>query len=43
MGIVPPLLACLLQVVSGWVHPHQLIITEFLQAEKKRTNETITH
>ena len=25
----------LLMVVSGWVHRHQLIVTEFLQAESR--------
>src|ERR1035437_7253969 len=33
MGSVPPLLAFLLMVVSGWVHRRQLIVIEFLQAE----------
>ena len=33
MGTVSPLLTYLLLVVSGWVHRHQLIVIEFLQAE----------
>src|SRR5450755_3683620 len=35
MGSVPPLLAFLLMVVSGWVHRRQLIVIEFLQAENR--------
>lgn len=31
MGSVPPLLAFLLTVVSGWVHRHQRIVIELLQ------------
>jgi hypothetical protein len=31
---VPPLLSFLLMTVSGWVHRHQLIVIEFLQAER---------
>jgi hypothetical protein len=39
MGSVPPLLCrrsypFLLMTVSGWVHRHQLIVIEFLQAER---------
>jgi len=33
MAPVPPLLSFLLMVVSGWVHRHQLLVIEFLQAE----------
>jgi hypothetical protein len=33
MGSVPPLLSFLLMMVSGWVHRHQLLVIEFLQAE----------
>jgi hypothetical protein len=33
MGTVPPLLTFLLMVISGWVHRHQLIVIELLQAE----------
>ena len=35
MGSVPPLLTFLLMLVSGWVHWHQLIVIEFLQAENR--------
>ena len=35
MGSVPSLLTFLLMVVSGWVHRHQLIVIEFLQAENR--------
>jgi hypothetical protein len=31
----PPLLSFLLTIVSGWVHRHQLIVIEFLQAENE--------
>src|ERR1700676_4833219 len=33
MTSVPPLLSFLLVVLSGWVHRHQSIVVEFLQAE----------
>ena len=33
MGSVPPLRTLLLMVVSRWVHRHQLIVIEFIQAE----------
>lgn len=32
---MPPLLSFLLMVVSGWVHRHQLIVIEYLQAENR--------
>ena len=32
---MPPLLSFLLMMVSGWVHRHQLIVIEFLQAENR--------
>jgi len=35
MGSVPSLLTYLLLVVSGWVHRHQLIVIEFIQAENR--------
>jgi hypothetical protein len=35
MGSVPPLLSFLLMVVSGWVHRHQLIVIDLLQAENR--------
>jgi len=35
MGSVPPLLSFLLMITAGWVHRHQLIVIEFLQAENR--------
>lgn len=35
MGSVPPLLSFLLMVAAGWVNRHQLIISDFLQAENQ--------
>jgi hypothetical protein len=35
MGSVPPLLTFLLIAISGWVHRHQLVVIEFLQAENR--------
>src|SRR5678815_785394 len=35
MGTVPPLLSFLLMIAAGWVHRHQLIVIEFLQAENR--------
>ena len=35
MSSVPPLVSFLLMVVSGWVHRHQLVVIEFLQAENR--------
>src|SRR3979411_1218514 len=35
MGSMPPLLSFLLMIVSGWVHRHQLIVIELLQAENQ--------
>src|SRR5215467_7507925 len=35
MGAVPPFLSFMLYIVSGWVHRHQLIVIEFLQAENR--------
>ena len=35
MGSGSPLLSFLLLMVSGWVHRHQLIVIEFLQAENR--------
>ena len=35
MGSTSPLLSFLLMMVSGWVHRHQLIVIEFLQAENR--------
>src|SRR6266852_4410733 len=39
MGSVPPLLSFLLVIVSGWVHRHQLLVIEFLQAENQLLKE----
>lgn len=41
MGSVPPLLTFLLALVSGWVHRHQLIVIEFLQAENRMLKERL--
>src|SRR4249920_3617754 len=35
MGPGPPLLSFLLMIAAGWVHRHQLIVIEFLQAENR--------
>jgi hypothetical protein len=35
MGSVPPLPSFLLVIVSGWIHRHQLLVIEFLQAENQ--------
>src|ERR1700692_4566262 len=35
MGAVPPQLSFLLMIAAGWVHRHQLIVIEFLQAENR--------
>jgi hypothetical protein len=41
MGCAPPLLAFLLMTFSGWVHRHQLIVIEFLQAENRMLKERL--
>jgi len=41
MGSVPPLLSVVLMVVSGWVHRHQLLVIEFLQAENRLLKERL--
>ena len=41
MGSVPPLLSFLLVIVSGWVHRHQLLVIEFLQAENQLLKERL--
>jgi putative transposase len=41
MGSVPPLLPFLLMIVSGWVHRHQLLVIEFLQAENGLLKERL--
>src|SRR6266700_8363160 len=35
MGSAPPVLSFLLVITAGWVHRHQLIVIEFLQAENR--------
>src|SRR5438132_8375952 len=41
MGSVPPLLSFLLMITAGWVHRHQLIVIEFLQAESRLLKERL--
>src|SRR3981081_2827850 len=41
MGSVPPLLSFLLMIVSGWVHRHQLLVIEFVQAENRLLKERL--
>jgi putative transposase len=41
MGSTSPLLSFLLMVVSGWVHRHQLLIIELLQAENRLLKERL--
>jgi putative transposase len=41
MRSVPPLLSFLLVIVSGWVHRHQLLVIEFLQAENQLLKERL--
>src|SRR5262252_9518171 len=41
MRSAPPLLSFLLMIVSGWVHRHQLIVIEFLQAENRLLKEKL--
>jgi hypothetical protein len=41
MGSVPPLLSFLLMFAAGWVHRHQLIVIEFLQAENRLLKERL--
>src|SRR5215510_4258683 len=41
MRSLPPLLSFLLMVMSGWVHRHQLIVIEFLQAENRLLKERL--
>jgi putative transposase len=41
MSSVPPLLTFVLMVVSGWVHRHQLMVIEFLQAENRMLKERL--
>jgi hypothetical protein len=41
MGSVKPLLSFLLMITSGWVHRHQLMVIEFLQAENRLLKERL--
>jgi putative transposase len=41
MSSVPPALSFLLLMVAGWVHRHQLIVIEFLQAENRLLKERL--
>ena len=41
MSSTSPLLSFLLMMVSGWVHRHQLIVIEFLQAENRLLKERL--
>src|SRR4030095_2902375 len=41
MGSVPPVLSFLLMIAAGWVHRHQLIVIEFLQAENLRLKDRL--
>src|SRR5438094_5376043 len=41
MSCVPPALSFLLMILSGWVHRHQLIVIEFLQAENRLLKERL--
>src|SRR6202521_1481220 len=42
MSSTSPLLSFLLVMVSGWVHRHQLIVIEFLQAENRLLQERLS-
>src|SRR5207253_5193800 len=41
MSSTSPVLSFLLMIVSGWVHRHQLLIIEFLQAENRLLKERL--
>src|SRR5438093_9704206 len=41
MGSAPPVLSFLLMIAAGWVHRHQLIVIEFLQAENRLLKEKL--
>src|ERR1700682_2145255 len=41
MSSVPPLLSFLLMIAAGWVHRHQLIVIEFLQAGNRLLKERL--
>jgi len=42
MGLAPPLLSFLLMIAAGWVHRHQLIVIEFLQAENRLLKDRLS-
>jgi putative transposase len=42
MSSAPPLFSFLLMLVSGWVHRHQLLVIEFLQAENRLLKEKLS-
>jgi hypothetical protein len=41
LSSAPPLFSFLLVIVSGWVHRHQLLVIEFLQAENRLLKEKL--
>ena len=41
MGSAPPVLSFLLMMVAGWVHRHQLIVIDFLEAENRLLKERL--
>src|SRR3989449_1963222 len=41
MSSMSPVLSFVLMMVSGWVHRHQLIVIEFLQAENRLLKERL--
>src|SRR4029450_1800235 len=41
MSSAPPLLSFLLMIAAGWVHRHQLIVIEYLQAENRLLKERL--
>src|SRR5687768_7360347 len=41
MSSGPPVLSFLLMMMSGWVHRHQLLVIEFLQAENRLLKERL--
>src|SRR5258706_16455116 len=41
MSSASPVLSFLLMIVSGWVHRHQLIVIDFLQAENRMLKERL--
>src|SRR3979409_1368806 len=41
MNSVPPVLSFLVMIVAGWVHRHQLLVIELLQAENRLLKERL--